>query len=92
VNLLFSEEDMSERYHHPRPSSTYSCSDETDFDGVRRPLVDVFLLYHPGTSVSGNEDVLAMFRQWIQSLGCRVYDISDPEMVIRTSILYDPKR
>ena len=62
------------------PSTPHGCPDETEIDG--RPLVNVFLLSLPGVGGSRSEDVHAMFRQWIQSLGCTVHDILDPEMVI----------
>lgn len=81
VHYFFSEEVLREKHRNPRPSSSYSCSDETDIDGGRKPLVDVFLLSLPGSMGSRSEDIHAMFRQWVKSLGCNVFDMNDPEMV-----------
>jgi hypothetical protein len=63
--------------------------DETEINGFGigmgsgsgKPPVDVFLLSLPGTRRPHVGDVHDMFRQLIQSVGCQVHDILDPEMV-----------
>ena len=81
---------MKDKSRNPRPSATHnSCMDETEIDGFGigmgsgsgKPPVDVFLLSLPGTHGPRVGDVHDMFRQWIQSVGCQVHDILDPEMV-----------
>jgi hypothetical protein len=50
----------------------------SSLNGLRTSSGGVFLLSLPATV---NDDVHAMFRQWVQSLGCNVFDVLDPELV-----------
>ena len=70
------------RGRQPKPSTTSSCVDDINEESASQKVPkDVFLISLPGLGNSKSEDVHAMFRSWIQSLGCTVRDISDPEQV-----------
>ncbi len=84
------EQELKEKHRShaasSRPSANSSCVDDVEESGneLAGQDGDVFLLTLPaavGSNGSKGEDVHAMFRHWIQSVGCRVHDISDPEQV-----------
>jgi hypothetical protein len=96
LSLPFLEQELKEKHRNrsaSRPSANNSCVDDVDETGsgigLSGNIGDVFLLTLPavvGSNGSKGEDVHAMFRHWIQSVGCRVHDISDPEQVRGSSI------